>query len=69
MIVCTPLPIAKMTRWIADPVHGIVLTDSDDVLSLRHAAKEVGGTVVSPPQPITDPLQRRLVDAFGGAHA
>ena len=63
------LPIAKMTRWIADPVHGIVLTDSDDVLHLRQAAKEVGGTVVSPPSLIVDPLQRRLVDAFGGRSA
>src|SRR5205814_189841 len=39
---------AHLQHWVADPVFGIVLCDSENLPSIRVAAAAVGGSVVSP---------------------
>ncbi len=57
---------ASLMHWIADPVFGIVRCESDDIGSIREAAKRLGGSVVAPPEEVADPVLLRLKAAFGG---
>ncbi len=57
---------ARLTQWIADPVFGIVLCESDDVTNIREAADRLGGSVISPADAVTEPAVLRLQAAFGG---